>query len=153
MSEFKQFKIATHESSMDYQETSCERMLFHDPSAPSPSQAHPPVVSKDFLSILLFGFAFFSFAMNKVTTLVVWEHSEPNHDQSSNKFTEQSNASTNQRLWPKQMTHFPKGPVENIDSTCLTDGRCFGLLLLCCTSHCTCWCVPELSVVGLCHTH
>ena len=30
VSEFKQVKIATHESSMNYQETSCDRLLFHD---------------------------------------------------------------------------------------------------------------------------
>ena len=30
VSEFKQFKIATHESSVSYQETSCDRRLFQD---------------------------------------------------------------------------------------------------------------------------
>ena len=40
-------------------------------SAPSPSQTHPPVISNDFLSVLLFCFAFLSLAMKKVNTLVV----------------------------------------------------------------------------------
>ena len=40
-------------------------------SAPSPSQTHPPVISSDFLLILLSCFAFLSFAMNKVNAIVV----------------------------------------------------------------------------------
>ena len=123
-------------------------------SAPSPSQTHPPVISNDFLSVLLFCFAFLNFAMEKVNTLVVWETSEPNHDQYSSKFTQQSNASTNRRQWPKQATRFPKGPTENIDSTCFINGRCsWSVAAMLHKQLRVLICARAASDLGHCHTH